>query len=291
MRTIDKIITELENGFEGSVDDLSNNINVGKPTIKKYLNILLRAGNQDVKKVFGFIPDVELLVDLAEEKLGAISSSLLMQANEVTKSIVDEIAKPELKRVFIKGLSENVADEVLCMNIDDLFDYVSDEFLSYVTDTGNGFVSIVGRLNEEIILRALKNSTLDSVCDFRRTGTQSDADIIVYEAAGKRNNLYVEVKSYHARERLLRGLQDIPHQTKVGIGFFRDPREFNPSRTQTLIDTGAQAIYLPNDTFNDLSQESLLMKTGQQQRFYRSTDLFVDDMICFVNTGKLTEYR
>ena len=149
---------------------------------------------------------------------------------------------------------------------------------------------MIGRLNEEIILRALKNSALQGD-DYKRTGTKSDGDIIVFERVGKKKPLYVEVKSYHARERLLRGLQDIQHPEKVGAGFFRDAKEFNAKRTETLIGSGAWAIYIPDDTFLLITDQAKKMTTARQDRFYRPLSKFVSDMETYVSSGAISKYN
>lgn len=286
-----RISDVFDDGFKGSIEELSERIGVAKSTTRKHLNSLLRKGSELPLAVAGFVPDASLLVDMAEKKIGRIGSPDIMAANLATKEIVDEIAKPELKRVFTDGLPGKRDGEMLSVDVSQLFDYVADDFLPHVTETDNGFVSMVGRLNEEIVLRVLRNSELEDGTDFQRTGQNSVGDIIVSQRFGQRANLYVEVKSYHARERLLRGLQDIMHPQKVGIGFFRDEKEFNKSRTQTLINTGAEAIYLPMDTYGRVSDDALQMTTGKQNFFYRPADMFVEDMISFVRTGSIMEFK
>lgn len=286
-----KALSEINQGFHGSIGDLADSVGASKATIKKHLNALLRDGEHRVLNVAGFVPDAPLLVDLAEKAIGQIGSAMLMDANRETKKLIDQIAKPELRRVFLAGLPGEKTGEMLEVRVDDLFNFITDEFLPHVTETDNGFISIVGRLNEEIILRALRNSKLKDGVDFQRSGTNSVGDIIVSQRGGQKNNLYVEVKSYHARERLLRGLQDINHPFKVGIGYFRDPREFNPKRTQTLIDSGANAIYLPADTYGNVDPAALAMTTGKQSSFYRPMDRFVEDMVIFAENGAIGDYK
>ncbi len=242
-------------------------------------------------QVIGFLPEAKTLVDFAESSLGPINSATLMAANLKTKELVDNISKPELRRKFEEGLKPYIVGGELKITIDGLFNYIADEFLPYVNETGNGAVSVIGRLNEEIILRALRNSGLTEGADFQRTGKQSDGDIIVSRQSGTKKNLYVEVKSYHARERLLRGLTDIAHPEKVGVGFFRDPAEFNAQRTQTLINSQAWAIYIPEDTYLSIAPLAKSMTTSRQDKFYRPLAMFVDDMVSYSKLGELSPFR
>lgn len=285
---VEKVLVE---GFSGSLADLASACGMSAATTKRHLNTLISANPDFLKQVTGFTPDAQILVDFAEKTLGKINSAMLMDANRATKELIDGISKPELRRQFELGIAPFMQGAEVRTSVDSLFNYISEEFLTYVTETGNGFVSVVGRLNEEIILRALRNSSLSEGADFQRTGNKSDGDIIVSQRTGTKKNLYIEVKSYHARERLLRGLQDIPHPEKVGIGFFRDPSEFNPQRTQTLINSNAWAIYIPEDTYSEITDVAKSMTTSRQDRFYRPTAMFVDDMIHYCGSGQIKPFR
>src|SRR5690606_24004455 len=111
-----------------------------------------------------------------------------------------------------------------------------------------GLVSRAGSLNEGLVREALKSEQVKAL----RTGTEGNADVQI--AAPDLNPpqvLNVEIKSYGARERLLRGLQDC-NTPKIGVGFFNKASEFNANRTSQLLGTNASAIYLPEVTYQAL---------------------------------------
>jgi hypothetical protein len=283
--------TLLMDGTVTHFEELLSKTGVSRSVLKRNLNEALVSNHQLLSRLVGFLPQAAVLIDLAEQKVGKVTSENLMTINIATKEIVDSVSKPELEKFFREGMAKHINGETLSAPFKAVFDFTSGAFVEHLAETNNGSVSVVGRLNEEIILRSLRNSALSEGDDFQRTGQKSDADIIVSQKTGTKKNLYIEVKSYHARERLLRGLQDIPHPEKVGIGFFREPAEFNPQRTQTLINSNAWAIYLPDDTYEKVSNSSKSMTTSQQNYFYRPNSMFVGDMEQFNKSGQLRPFR
>ena len=277
----------LETNPTTRFSELLGVIEASPGTVKKHLNSILKDRPELLERLTGFYPEAKFLVDAAERKLGEkISSNNLSDANIVTKVMIEEIAKPELDFFLREGIGNYLSGDTVTIPLSELSKFIATDLDTYTAESGNGSISIVGRLNEEIFIRALENSAVTSG-NFRRTGNNSIADIVV---EGKDLRLYIEVKSYHARERLLRGLQDINHPEKVGVGFFQDHREFNKKRTQTLIDTGAWAIYLPEATYEKIDAAAKAMTTAKQSKFYRPLGMFVHDMEYFVSNDKITDF-
>ena len=95
------------------------------------------------------------------------------------------------------------------------------------------------------------------------------------------------MKSYGARERLLRGLQDLTGKDAIGVGFFTDASEFNPVRTQDFINANTLAIYMPDATYAALHADSKARLSKRNQRFYRTLSTFPADILHFTRTGQL----
>ncbi|QNP45668.1 hypothetical protein H9L14_14270 [Sphingomonas sediminicola] len=175
----------------------------------------------------------------------------------------------------------------------DLVTFLLDDYASFSRGAGNGLVSTAGRMNEKLLVACLEEKGLSHGANFTKTGTNLQGDIVIHSKAGAKKNLHVEVKSHHARERLLRGLNDITGE-KVGAGYFVDPAEFGPGRTQTLLQSQAAAIYMPDSTLKKVDQNALAMKTNAAvafgSRFYRPLEQFATDMQAFSQTGALPTY-
>lgn len=269
---------------------------VSDTTFRSNLKDFVRVLPDMLVRIVGFYPDAATILGLVARQLadGKIVSGNLMEANEECKRIVDAISRPrhlrflsgQLAPYLAEGGASIVAEKMELMN------RLYDTYPDFVREEGNGLVSIAGRLNEDIFIQAMINAGMSfgSGNDFIRTGQNSEADLIVFHRAAREHQMFIEVKSYHARERLLRGLQDINQSEKIGIGFFINPAEFNPGRTITLLESNARAIYLPDRTYEQVDEVSRRKLTVQQDRFYRPLSMFVGDMQHFVEHGRLSVY-
>ena len=246
-----------------------------------------------LEKVSGFYPSASTIVNLVELKIEAkINEQNLNHANKIARDIVDTIAKPILEKFLVTSLLSNIVENELVISIPNLMEFLQLEFTEFLSSSGNGLQSIAGALNEQLLQRAMQNAGMDET-QFQKTGKDSNADFKVYSTAKQRHQLGVEVKSYHARERLLRGLQDIVGH-KVGFGFFIDASEFNSHRTQTLLQSEAAAIYMPQSTLDEVEVEAKAMRTTQllafNSKFYRPIERFVSDMKYFCNNDELPKF-
>ena len=124
--------------------------------------------------------------------------------------------------------------------------------------------------------------------DFSRTGNKGKGDIWIINPNG--TPLVVEAKSYAARERFVRALHDIKASEKVGVGFFREPKEFNQSSSKVYISAKAWAIYLPDDILKSLDPKSLKLLAITQDLLYRPLSNFFGDAVFYNKNGKLPAY-
>lgn len=261
-------------------------------TVKKHLKAYMDIYPEAAQYVTGIFPSASTIIKLAEIDLGPISGETLATTNEHCKKTVDGIAKPRHAKFLTEKLSSFIADGNVHIPQNELVGILYDEYATFIREADNGLVSIAGTLNEAIFIESLLNAGLKNGHDMVKTGQKSDGDLKVQHHGKKGVEiLYVEIKSYAARERLLRGLQDIQSQNKIGIGFFNNPSEFNPKRTETLLAAGPLAIYMPRATWEKVSDESKTKLTRMGDLVYRPLDMFVDDMKGFVENGRLPTFN
>ena len=278
------------------LDELLDNYRFPKVafnTRKKYLREYIEENPNHLEKISGFYPSAVTIVNLVELKLAEkINEVNLNPANKVARDIVNSIAKPILENYLVTSLGKNIENGNVSITIPKLMDFLQLEFTEFLSSSGNGLQSIAGALNEHLLQKAMLNAGMDET-QFQKTGKDSNADFKIYSKIKQRNQLGVEVKSYHARERLLRGLQDIVGH-KVGFGFFIDAGEFNSHRTQTLLQSETAAIYMPQSTLDDVEFEAQAMRTTQtiafNSKFYRPIERFVSDMKYFCNNDELPKF-
>lgn len=86
-----------------------------------------------------------------------------------------------------------------------------------------------------------------------------------YAITGLPFNLYISVKSYYARERLIASGTGQGAAPIIGYGLFKDESEWSPKRVHQYRHRGFVAIYMPSSLYAVLSQ-----KTGNG---YPATDI------------------
>lgn len=278
------------------IESISESRGVSIKTVKKHFKTFIDENPEFLSCVTGFYPKPETIIRIVEAELGPVLEANLDQSNVRCSEIVMGVARPIVEDFIRDGLREYLDSAVghVSIGLGELTDFLMEDFTEFVRSAGNGLVSIAGGLNELLLIRALENAGMKSKVHFTRTGTDSKADIIIHSSAGAKDNLSVEVKSYHARERLLRGLQDI-NVPKIGVGFFKDPSEFNPARTRTLLQAQPAAIYLPKVTLDKLPEASRVTEVKERAAYdsflYRPLERFVTDMLGFSGRGVLPTYQ
>ncbi|MBX5463848.1 MAG: hypothetical protein IRZ28_22515 [Steroidobacteraceae bacterium] len=233
-----------------------------------------------------FMPGTKTIVSMIETRLGQqIVAQNLSEANRACIEIVDNIVRPRYASFIRRELKDYIdaATDRLSMQVEELVPFLLEEYRVFVKQQDQGLVSKAGGLNEAILVRALTNEGLVEGDHFEVTGTKSRGDLAVYCNA-PRTTLLVEVKSFGARERLLRGLQDI-QPPKVGVGFFTQANEFNAERTQQFLDTQALAIYMPEATYAALDDVARARQNLRATPFYRPLNQYPGDMRAFTERG------
>lgn len=295
-KLFEELITALPEGQRISIGDLFSSPSI--PTVsdntkKKHLKSLISLKPELLEKLIGFYPSPETIIDLVETRYCKVTESNIDSSNQYCREIVQAIARPIVDDFVKESLADHIHGNQISIELSQFLLFIFDDFIEFSRGAGNGLVSIAGSINELLLIRAMKNSGMVEQTDFTRTGTESEADIVIHSRIGSRMNLGVEVKSYHARERLLRGLQDITGN-KVGAGFFKDPKEFNAKRTKTLLQAGPAAIYMPRATLKKLDPDAILLTTNETIAFrsllYRPLERFVTDMKHFNANEALPTY-
>jgi hypothetical protein len=257
----------------------------------KHLRRFISDRPEYIGVVHGVLPSRDVLLNLVEKQLGApIAESNVVLANKKCAEIVTKAARPALESYIRTSLGQYVAGSQLDVPMDELIEFLLGDYASFSRGAGNGLISVAGGMNEELLAACLTGAGMIVGSDFTRTGTDSEGDIVIHSHAGVKSNLGVEIKSYHARERLLRGLKDI-EGPKVGAGYFIDPTEFGGNRTVTLLQTHAAAIYMPAATLAQLGNQALAATSNEAiaygSKFYRPLERFASDMKAFSKTGAL----
>lgn len=273
---------------------VSASISANRDTARKHLKNYLDVYEGHIGKIVGFYPSTSKIIELAESKVGKLVKTNIIEINNECKNIVDKITLPLHERFIHDSLTnlDGIRSGKVTLPIGVLLKFMYEEYNDFVVGSGNGLVSIAGTMNELILLKALTSDGLEEGKDFVKTGTGGDGDLkIIHKKESGQVTLHAEVKSYRARERFLRGLGDIHHRNKIGIGYFIDASEFNPKRTISLLETQPLAIYLPDKTYQELHADSRSSTTYKGDLLYRKITRFVDDMKAFVDSGTLPEHK
>jgi hypothetical protein len=278
--------------FEDVLND-SRLPDVSLETKKKHLRSYIESNPSYLEKIQGFYPSAPTIISLVELKLGTeILEKNLDESNKIAREIVRNVTSPIIERFISSGLSAKIKNTSLTIDLPELIEFLAEDFSEFLSAQGNGLVSIAGTVNEYLLSRAMINGGMTEQ-NFQKTGKNSDADFMIYSSAASRYQIGIEVKSYHARERLLRGLQDI-EGNKIGFGYFINPQEFNAHRTKTLLQTEAMAIYMPAKTLSKIEPEAKNLTTNSKiafgSKFYRPFEQFVTDMKYFCLNGKLPTF-
>lgn len=110
-------------------------------------------------------------------------------------------------------------------------------------------VKVTGSVTELICKIAL-----DAACPNRYDKLPKTWDWVGdYAIMGSPFNLFVSVKSYKAKERLIVSGTGQNAAPVVGYGLFDDPSEWSPARVKQYKQRGFIAIYMPRDTYDSLA--------------------------------------
>jgi hypothetical protein len=261
-------------------DELLDLHEVKSTAEKEALDHLFTAFPDLIHRTEGYLPGTDAVMAIVAHRLAEpITSQNLENANACCSDLVNEVAAPRLLRFIRETLTEGAG--LKSLSEAELVQFLIGPYGQYAKSASAGLVSRAGNLNEGLVRQALKAEHVTAL----RTGAEGNADVqIVAPSLSPPQTLNVEIKSYGARERLLRGLQDC-NTPKVGVGFFNKASEFNGSRTSLLLGTNASAIYLPSPTYVALDQTTKERQNAQGGVFYRRLSEFGPDMKAFAQTG------
>lgn len=254
--------------------------------VKDRLDPLTKADPNLLNALAEYLPSADVMIGAVELALGEPITQLnLARSNIVCTELVDRIVVPRHLSFLKRELSGRIhGAENVAIQLDDLLTFLRSRYLPFVDAQNQGLISRAGRLNERLIRRALLNCGFVEDADFKMTGTKSEGDIIVRTTAGTGRPLSIEVKSYGARERLLRGLADAG-DPKIGVGFFNEHGEFNNSRTTDFLGTNALAIYLPPETYARVDATAKTRVNSRGSVFYRALTQLTTDLQAFKTSG------
>lgn len=249
---------------------------------------------QDIlDRVEGYLPPSEVVIDLVESLMpgGKIIGANLSDANLVCRKYVQKGTNPRFEHFIRDALAAHLLQPSgdLQLSVGKMVDFLKYDYDPFAKQVANGLISRAGKLNEMILERALISAGIGAEgSSYSVTGTKSNGDMVFYcNTTVPHKHLYAEVKSYGARERLLRGLQDLTGKDAIGVGFFTDASEFNPVRTQDFINANTLAIYMPDATYAALHPNSKARLSKRNQQFYRMLSAFPGDILHFTSTGQL----
>ena len=247
---------------------------------KEALNALFAAFPYALAKTEGYLPGNDAVMAVVAHRLGsAITSENLERANACCSEVVRVAIAPRLRR-FVRETLGNT-DTSITLDEDQLIEFLIGPYSQFSRSTSAGLVSVAGNLNEALVMSALRATGVQAIM----TGTEGNADIqILTRHLSPPQTLNIEVKSYGARERLLRGLHDC-NTPKIGVGFFNKSSEFNAARTGQLLGTNASAIYLPVSTLTKLDDATRSRQNAQGGIFYRPLNRLGADMERFADSG------
>lgn len=279
------IVEALDSTWQGKIsDDLD--------LIVKHAGGVAGLRKNILDRIDGYLPPSEVVIDLVESMMptGKITGAYLSDSNTVCRQYVEKATSPRFEHFIRSTLACHIQPAGhLQLSVTEMVDFLMDDYDPFAKQVANGLISRAGKLNEMILERAIINAGIGAKgTTYAVTGTKSNGDMVFYcSSTIPHKQLYAEVKSYGARERLLRGLQDLNGKDAIGVGFFTDASEFNPSRTQDFINTGTLAIYMPDVTYDALHQESKARQSKREQPLYRKLSSFPSDIVHFTKKGVL----
>lgn len=142
-------------------------------------------------------------------------------------------------------------------------------------------VSVTGKITERICEMALEAGARDKYSKLPKAWEWVGDFMII----GKPFNIFVSVKSYWARERLIASGTGQQAAPVVGYGLFIDESEWTFGRIRQYLQRGFVAIYMPADLLARLTSESRNVKNTYERPFLRDIASFANDLIKAYKNG------
>ena len=113
-------------------------------------------------------------------------------------------------------------------------------------------VSVTGQVTELICQIALEAAATGRYDKLPRTWKW----VGDFAVMGSPFNLFISVKSYKAKERLLVSGMGQNAAPVVGYGLFDDPKEWSPDRVKQYKQRGFIAVYMPRDLYDEIASKN-----------------------------------
>lgn len=277
-----------------SIDQLAGIAKLSTNITRKKLNEAFINNPNIIYQLTNFVPRAESLLSVAKAEMGKeVTPDNFLKLNKICKKWLDNITDVVHKNFLQNYLAKNIKNKSVVIDLDELNNFLLNEYSDFMLGVNNSLVSLTGTSTENIIIIGLESAGLQLGNDFFRKGKGFDADLKIVSKVKKSRGddaLFVEVKSFYAKERFSVALSSIKSNCKVGVGFFVDHREFNPSSTKKYLEIGVMAIYMPDETYNKVDTVSKQMLASHQSNLYRPISNFCSDMKSFNNTGVIPKY-
>ena len=234
--------------------------------------------------VTDWIPHGGALILAVEKLRGAIEPNTVEDAQHWCMSYANQATRTAYHAQFLEYLSQaRCLDDA---SLTELADHMVQDIPDRVKSINQKRTSIAGSVHQLLCQRLLESLHWHIGTEFKNLNSSTRGDIQVFNS-DRSQSVITEVKSLNARERLRGSLNraTAAHHDVVGFGFFHNPMEFGLQATIELIQTNAQAIYLPSETLAQLTSAVRQAVNASQQPFYRPITQYAADMLAFHHTG------
>lgn len=141
---------------------------------------------------------------------------------------------------------------------------------------------VTGAISERICEIALIQSRVKFATP--RQDWQYLADFVIQ---GMPHNVFVSVKSFKAKERLLASTFRYP---TIGFGFFNDRAEWHYDRVCNYVRENFFAIYIPKPLYESLHEKTRAVLNTNQNPFLRDLGSFPYDLQAVTDSNNLIDY-
>jgi hypothetical protein len=220
------------------------------------------------------------------EKLwGPIQPDTVEEAQHWCMLYANQATRTAYHAQFLEYLSQ--AQRLDAETLVGLADHMVQEIPETVMSINQKRTSIAGSVHQLLCQRLLESLHWHLGTEFKNLNSSTRGDIQIFNT-DRSQSVIREVKSLNARERLRGSLNRAAaaHHYVVGFGFFHNPAEFSLKATIELIQTNAQAIYLPSATLAQVTVADQQAVNASQQPFYRPITRYAPDMMAFYHAGR-----
>lgn len=139
----------------------------------------------------------------------------------------------------------------------------------------NEDVKLTGNLTEKICEIALKAGAPESYSKLPRQW-EWVGDFMI---SGKPFNIFISVKSYSSKERLITSGTGQLAAPIIGYGLFKKKEEWSVGRVRQYLQRGFISIYIPGELLKSLTAEAQAVKNTYGKQFLRDIASLADDLV------------